>query len=519
MKISFFLTAFFLFIFYTFSYSQTIRYVKNYLQFDNDFEEVINFYYNVGGNWDFLSWETAAPDLQSAINASEPGDIIYVQKGNYMPAFPLNYLPYINFEDIEEIRCYFEEKDYYFCEKLNTFTLHSGVRIYGGFEGWEINTEERDIYNLNNKSILNGLLSNNEKVYHVVSAYNCNESTVLDGFTVTNGDASFYNTKRPIEYNCGGGIYSEYSSVKFKNLIITGNNAFFNGGGFYETGSSSTILNTIIWNNCAGFGAGIYITYKVNKQSATIVGNTLISGNRAHYRGAGVYNMDSNPVFVNTTISANNAMRYLIKKYEDMDDFETYGYDSDEKVWDDVKYKGGGIYNATESCSNFSPYFRIYNSIVLANGTGLHYNRIIQHQHDYPNVYSEGGFEYGNCLFGTNVSGEYYEVSENYYNIGVNCNPFILSEHYDTAPLAGRNYGLSCCCELDDLGFGSFSAGSREYYYQYIGDPELDTDLKGNPRLNKYNELDTGAYTFISCDESEEEENCIGWRKCDEMEM
>ena len=72
--------------------------------------------------------------------------------------------------------------------------------------------------------------------------------TVLDGFTLTNGNASF-----------GGGIMCPYSSPTLVNNIITGNHAGYYGGGIYLEGGEPILADSIIESNtCTEYGAGLY---------------------------------------------------------------------------------------------------------------------------------------------------------------------------------------------------------------------------------------------------------------------
>jgi hypothetical protein len=139
-------------------------------------------------------------------------------------------------------------------------------------------------------------------------------SSVLDGFTITNGNATF-----------GGGIYCESSSPTIMNCTIIGNNATTYGGGIYSdssggsttspfTFSSPTITDCIIKNNTADYyGAGIYSgSSGLSTSSPTITGCT-ISGNvtntaSSYGYGGGIYiNYYSSPTITDCTITGNGA--------------------------------------------------------------------------------------------------------------------------------------------------------------------------------------------------------------------
>ncbi|MHC4498856.1 MAG: outer membrane protein assembly factor BamB family protein, partial [Planctomycetota bacterium] len=143
-------------------------------------------------------------------------------------------------------------------------------------------------------------------------------SSVLAGFTITNGFASY-----------GGGIYCHGSSPKISNCIISGNSATYSGGGAYCV--KGTIRGcTISRNNAFGYkyydgGGGLYLvegtvtscTISENSASRSVGGGICsvwygsatindcnISGNSASEHGGGLYMCDR---VINCIISGNRA--------------------------------------------------------------------------------------------------------------------------------------------------------------------------------------------------------------------
>jgi hypothetical protein len=101
-----------------------------------------------------LSWENAMGNLQQTINISASGDTIWVASGNY----------------------------------AGGFTLKQGVQIYGGFNGQESFLTERKLPGTGvNLTVLDG--KNTQRVVNQISAFTV--STVLDGFVIQNGLASY----------------------------------------------------------------------------------------------------------------------------------------------------------------------------------------------------------------------------------------------------------------------------------------------------------------------------------------
>ncbi|NIV28739.1 MAG: hypothetical protein GWN58_04235, partial [Anaerolineae bacterium] len=113
-------------------------------------------------------WENAC-NLQTALGQAEDGDEIWVAEGVYYPGSGSD-------------------------PRTITFQLESGVEIYGGFDGTETQREERDWES--HPTILSGDLDqdgilDDGNAYHVVSVSSASvdETSILDGFTITGGNA------------------------------------------------------------------------------------------------------------------------------------------------------------------------------------------------------------------------------------------------------------------------------------------------------------------------------------------
>ena len=167
-----------------------------------------------------------------------------------------------------------------------TFQLINGVAIYGGLAGTEdpvtFNLADRDFQA--NQTILSGDLAgndgpdfanNDENSYHVVTGSGTGATAVLDGVTVTGGNAngSTDADKR------GGGIVNTGGSPTLSNCTLVGNSA---------TGYSS------------GLGGGMY-----NATSNPTLTNCVFSGNWAGSEGGGMYNSSSNPALTGCTFNGN----------------------------------------------------------------------------------------------------------------------------------------------------------------------------------------------------------------------
>jgi len=126
--------------------------------------------------------------------------------------------------------------------------------------------------------------------------------SILDGFTITNGDAysggGIYSwastptitrcTVSENTANYGGGIYTTSSTPTITHSRISDNEATYDGGGIYlQSSTESTIANLTITGNSAGDGGGIYLA--PSSATSTTIKNCTVAGNSAEYKGGGIY--------------------------------------------------------------------------------------------------------------------------------------------------------------------------------------------------------------------------------------
>ncbi len=143
--------------------------------------------------------------------------------------------------------------------------------------------------------------------------------SVLDGFTITDGDSSengggiLCESSSPTITNCiidnctadqGGAIACDNNSCPvIKNCTISNSFAGRNGGGvFCSLDSCPTIDNCTVYGNSAGYGAGIYC----ERQSDPTITNCVIRNNSG-YTAGGIHCQDSCPEIINCEIRSNSA--------------------------------------------------------------------------------------------------------------------------------------------------------------------------------------------------------------------
>ncbi len=83
-----------------------------------------------------------------------------------------------------------------------------------------------------------------DNCYHVFyhpSGTNLDNSAIIDGFTITGGNA---NAASPPD-NQGGGVFNKESSPTLSKIIIKDNSAESDGGGMLGDNSASLITNSV----------------------------------------------------------------------------------------------------------------------------------------------------------------------------------------------------------------------------------------------------------------------------------
>ncbi|MHC4621748.1 MAG: hypothetical protein ACYTEQ_28740, partial [Planctomycetota bacterium] len=154
------------------------------------------------GNGTGTSWADAYNYLQDALAAASSGDEVWVAEGIYTPTHLTDP-----------------------CDpRTATFQLISGVALYGGFPSGVGDPNWNDRDPAANETILSGDIgipgAVGDNCYHVVTTDHTNAATVLDGFTITAGNADGIGKQ-----DWGGGMYNYQSSVTVANCTFRHNTA------------------------------------------------------------------------------------------------------------------------------------------------------------------------------------------------------------------------------------------------------------------------------------------------------
>ena len=140
----------------------------------------------------------ASADLRAAIQGALSGDEVWVAEGTYLPGSTSG----------------------------DSFVLQPGVSVYGGFGGTETSRDQRAPKT--NVTVLSGNLgdpaTSADNACHVVTApFGVTGSTVLDGFTIRDGNArgEFFASS-----GWGGGLYNRSASPRVSRCTFLRNDAF-----------------------------------------------------------------------------------------------------------------------------------------------------------------------------------------------------------------------------------------------------------------------------------------------------
>jgi hypothetical protein len=199
-------------------------------------------------------------------------------------------------------------------DRAATFQLINGVALRGGYAGYgapDPNASDIELY----ETILSGDLDGNdtqgldpcdlmndpnrgENSYHVVKGSGIDSTAILDGFTISGGNA---NSGSFPHYHGGGMFNWTNANPMVTNCTFIANSANSGGGGMRnEASSNPTLNNCAFYGNSAGYGGGIH-----NGASDPNITNCTFSGNSAR-RGGGIFNHStSSPMVSNCTFSGN----------------------------------------------------------------------------------------------------------------------------------------------------------------------------------------------------------------------
>ncbi|MHC4559969.1 MAG: hypothetical protein ACYS80_21985 [Planctomycetota bacterium] len=200
-------------------------------------------------------------------------------------------------------------------DRTATFQLISDVALKGGYAGLgQADPNVRDIEAY--ETILSGDLIGNdvdvndpcdlqneptraENSFHVVTGSGTSETSVLDAFTITGGNAS----GEPFSSDYGGGMYNDSGSSRITHCKFIYNSAEGYGGGLYNSLGRLTLTDCSFIENSAGTsGGGI-----INWIGIPFLKDCKFYKNSAGGAGGGMANIQSSTHLSNCEFRDNSA--------------------------------------------------------------------------------------------------------------------------------------------------------------------------------------------------------------------
>lgn len=283
--------------------------------------------------------------------------------------------------------------------QTESFSIGPDVAVYGGFAGGETLRDERDPGI--NVTVLSGDIDNNDthagdsgidetsadiigsNSFHVVfldgtSGASITATTVLDGFTITGGDAttgSGFPADNGGGLHCQGNLAGHACSPTLGNVTFSGNRADYGGGAMFnfgENGSSSPTLSDVVFSGNSAALAGALYNFGYNGGSASpTLNNVTFTGNGAIGFGAAMVNDSgfdgfSSPTLGNVTFGDNVCAGSSCRGGAIFNQGHNGG--TTEPILDNVTFSGnsagygGAMYNEGDTGGNASP---ILSNVIL----------------------------------------------------------------------------------------------------------------------------------------------------------
>jgi predicted outer membrane repeat protein len=348
---------------------------------------------NSGTSWDDAFTTLSEAMLQSCPNVAQ----IWVAAGTYYPTSGT--------------------------DRSISFVMKNNLAIYGGFDGTEdpltFDLADRDF--VANETILSGEIGDQgttaDNSYTVVSGTGTNATAILDGFTITAGNANAGGGTVP-DSRGGGMFIGDNSSPIISNCKFYLNSADF-GGGIYNRNNTATVFTecSFISNSATHWGGAMLN----ESENSIILEECTFQGNTANF-GGGIFSR------FNTTLTLTNCL------FEENSSTSTGGaiYTESDLIVNNCAFNqnssssaGGAIYNysnnATITSSSFTENYALYvgGAIMTHAPAGQEVNISVSESsfqsnsttygggavnHGYANSEGTGLFECSNCTFTNNVA-------------------------------------------------------------------------------------------------------------------
>ena len=349
-------------------------------------------YVKLNGTGNGSSWQNASGNLRTVLANANKNAQIWVAQGTYYPTQCGNCTE---------------------TERRLSFEIPDSVAVYGGFNGTESTLAQRNWQQ--NVTILNGDIDRDgdiaKNAYHVIYTHNVGAQTILDGFTVTGGNANnaaivgerytsgggLYNDGRvtgtrgnPSVSNCifnknqangfGGAVYNGagYGGIctaSFKNCQFTNNYSVQEGGAVNNSGEVGGNCNPffdfcLFTNNRSGAAGGAVFSNAVSGTSQAVYRNCQFVLNQADTYGGGIYNQgkqgNCSPTIIGCLFWKNTALSAAGVYCLGSEGGNSNPYIANCIFYKNEAHTGGSVYsNANDATGHATPY--IVNCIIWGN--------------------------------------------------------------------------------------------------------------------------------------------------------
>ena len=256
------------------------------------------------------SWTNAYAYLQDALAVAQYGDTIKVAQGHYWPD---------------------QATGPHTTGRQATFQLKPGVKVLGGFAGynlslpsWQYDDRNVQLY----VSVLTGDINGDDfgadpnsaaemamlithdkrqdNCYSVVTASNTDPNSVLDGFTISGGNANDSAAQAPFMTSRGGGVASNMGFANITACTITQCSAL-QGGGLYSINGDPNVSDcSFNINSSSAHGGAVS-----HEASHVRFSQTEFKYNHSGFsgKGGGIFATDSNSVIDGCSFVRNYGQR------------------------------------------------------------------------------------------------------------------------------------------------------------------------------------------------------------------
>lgn len=435
-------------------------------------------------------------------------------------------------------------------DRTASFSIASGVSIYGGFEGTETALNQR-ITGIN-ETILSGDIGiegiEQDNSQSVVWLNIVGKQTTLDGLTIRDGHRILGDGFQDLIKHSGTGIsavfFKDQSSLRIENCYVANNatEGFGNSGGglgviFVDSGQSHVILKKCIFSgNKDSWGGAYYVSNSSDKgNTLSTIDSCSFLGNYATGSGGAIFSVSGDSTFCSMKISnsrfSNNSSEvsggsiYAIRSNWNIETstfsfnsvrtnngtggvIDAYGASMNVKnsIFDHNSAAYGGIFHSIAMANTEQHFINCtinYNFATIAGGVFSNYSGDI-YTWEEPNIW--GGFIQNkvytrNCLIWENMAPDEPVFK---HQVFIPFTPSV-NDFSATYSIIQGNYAGTGNLNSDPLFVDTANGDYRLSLNSpaiNVGDPNT-TDLPANDLAGQLRiqggRVDMGAYEFFSC--------------------